>query len=433
MARVQASPVQVILALGAYFAVQVATIYAVAAPVDGVDPFGLTTLLCLWFLHIAALSLGAALVLRSHLVPVSLIAITLAMAMALLVSALVSRAIETEAPHGPLSAVIPGVVVLFPVVLVAARVFDGRFWAGLLLAIPTLALAIQAQTWPTRLLGYPPQPFYSAALPGEVPEEARVRLDIEGLYLAQGDLMERDLAALAPQREGVVDVYVLFVAGHAYESVFLSEIEAASAIVARSLDAEGRVVRLANSIREPEKYALATKRNLAAALAAIRDRMDPEEDLAFVYLTSHGGNDRFDTSFWEAGLSALTASDLAAVLGDSGLTNLIVMISACHSGSFIDDLEAPDRLIMTAAAADRQSFGCKDGNDWTWWGRAFFETGLSASADFRIAFETATTAVARWEAEAGYPASQPQMVLGRRIADRLDALTASLEAPEGAD
>ncbi len=50
------------------------------------------------------------------------------------------------------------------------------------------------------------------------------------------------------------------------------------------------------------------------------------------------------------------------MIDESGLTNLIVVVQACYSGSFVDNLAAPDRMVITAAAADRTSFGCASEN-----------------------------------------------------------------------
>jgi hypothetical protein len=237
--------------------------------------------------------------------------------------------------------------------------------------------------------------------------------------------MRREIDGLAPERPGVVDVYGLFLAGYAHQSVFLTEIEAGSSIFARAHGAEGRILRLANSIREPERHPLATRRNLRAALDALAARMDPEEDIALLYLTSHGSPDSLSLDFWQAGIRSLTAGEFAEALAESGLKNAVIVISACRSGSFIDDLEAPDRIIVTAASANRNSFGCADGNDWTWWGRAFFEEGLAVNRDFRVAFAAAEKAVAAWETAEGQRPSHPQMWVGEALGRRLDAMMAA--------
>ena len=43
-------------------------------------------------------------------------------------------------------------------------------------------------------------------------------------------------------------------------------------------------------------------------------------------------------------------------------------------------------MVITAARADRTSFGCADENDFTYFGRAFFNEALPASGSFFEAF-----------------------------------------------
>ena len=45
----------------------------------------------------------------------------------------------------------------------------------------------------------------------------------------------------------------------------------------------------------------------------------------------------------------------------SGARYRIVIISACYSGAFTPVLANISTLVITAAAADRPSFGCEDG------------------------------------------------------------------------
>jgi hypothetical protein len=47
-------------------------------------------------------------------------------------------------------------------------------------------------------------------------------------------------------------------------------------------------------------------------------------------------------------------------------TKVTIMLSACYSGSFADNLSGPNRVVITAAAADRNSFGCNYREENTW-------------------------------------------------------------------
>jgi hypothetical protein len=159
----------------------------------------------------------------------------------------------------------------------------------------------------------------------------------------------------------------------------------------------GHTIALANDRTDPFRRPLASKANLTRALAALGSRMNPDRDIAVLYLASHGGPEVFALTFREAGTTDLTAQEFRGMLDASGIRNMVVVISACHSGSFIDDIQAPDRLVITAAAADRSSFGCGDNVEWTWFGDALFNHALRDTHDFRVAFGAAKTLITAWE------------------------------------
>ena len=155
------------------------------------------------------------------------------------------------------------------------------------------------------------------------------------------------------------------------------------------------------------------------------DATTDQEDVAFLFLASHGGEDVFSLSFPEAGTTNLTAEEFRRMLEDSGIGPAVIVVSACHSGSFIDDIAAPDRLIITAARGDRTSFGCRDGAEWTEFGQSFFDLGLRAERDPRRAFPLAAEDVARKEAADGLTQSLPQISEGTEVGAVLDRLLAA--------
>ncbi|WP_158637212.1 hypothetical protein [Arenimonas daejeonensis] len=111
--------------------------------------------------------------------------------------------------------------------------------------------------------------------------------------LAANAALDRDLAALAPQRPGHIDLYVLGVAGDGSEEVFRNEVLHLENLAARRLDAAGRVLVLANHDNLPVQrpLPLASEASLRRALAGIGATMDPDEDVLLLYLSSHGTED----------------------------------------------------------------------------------------------------------------------------------------------
>jgi hypothetical protein len=248
-------------------------------------------------------------------------------------------------------------------------------------------------------------------------------IDVEALYAAQDRLMGEQVAALAPESPGETDVFALALGGTADQSVFLTEVESVSGILDVQYGTGPRTLKLANSHDHPTRYPMANRANLARALAEIGSRQGPE-DLAFLFLTSHGHEDEFALDFPEAGTSSLTARDFRLMLDDSGIGAAVIVLSACFSGSFIDDITAPDRLVITAAREDRTSFGCRDGAEWTEFGESFFDRALRGEADPRKAFTLAAEDVARKEATDGLTPSLPQIAEGDEIGAVLDRVLA---------
>jgi hypothetical protein len=291
-----------------------------------------------------------------------------------------------------------------------------RHWlrAGLVMSVVFLA----TQELVTRYFGVD-ELYYFA----EAEAEGYVPVDVEALYAAQDRLMAGQIAALQPQVPGVPEVFALALGGTADQSVFLSEVESVSALLAGQYGSGARTLRLANSSKHPTRYPLANRANLARGLAAIGDRRGAE-DVAFVFLTSHGREDEFALDFYEAGTTNLTAHDFAQMLEASGIGPAVIVVSACFSGSFIDEIAAPDRLIITAARGDRSSFGCRDGAEWTEFGQSFFDLALRAERDPRKAFAIAAEDVARKEAIDGLTQSLPQINEGAEIGAVLDRVLA---------
>jgi len=292
-----------------------------------------------------------------------------------------------------------------------------RQWmrAGLVMAVVFLGTKEVALRWFSvdELYVFPDAAFADQYTP----------VDVEALYAAQGRLMGQQVATLALQVPGETDVFALALGGTADQSVFLTEVESVSAILEAQYGAGTRTLRLANSHDHPTRYPMANRANLSRALHEIGARQGPE-DVAFLFLTSHGGEDVFSLSFYEAGTKDMTAQDFVKMLEESGIGPAVIVLSACHSGSFIDEIAAPDRLIITAARGDRTSFGCRDGAEWTEFGESFFDRALRDEPDPRKAFPLAAEDVARKEAADGLTSSLPQMVEGVEIGPVLDRLLA---------
>ena len=250
--------------------------------------------------------------------------------------------------------------------------------------------------------------------------------DTEMVYAAQPGLLADQVTRLRPGEAGQVELFALLGAGYPHESVFRREVEAVAGLLAERFAAADRVLRLVNSDADTKTYPLLNRVNLAAGLAALAEVMD-NEDILFLFLTSHGHVDLFSTQFPNVITRDLTPRDVARSLDKAGIGRAIIVVSACYSGSFAEALAGPERLVLTAADADSSSFGCNDKNQWTDWGRAFFDVALRETRDPRKAARMAQASVADSEARDGLEPSSPMILEGENMGAILDRWLSDLE------
>ncbi|SDH56445.1 Uncharacterized conserved protein [Pseudomonas flavescens] len=275
--------------------------------------------------------------------------------------------------------------------------FDGHFANGRFHGEGTLTLADGSRQQGTWQRGLRVRDENGQALPDP----------LEIGLLKQGELLDQAIAALpasTPRRE----LYALTLAGDGKQSVFLREADYVADLLAGRFSAYGRIT-LANHRDHLADRPLATRENLRRAVRAIAERSGPE-DLVFIYLTSHGSRGHeLNLDQPRLQLADLPADELATLLRPLADRHKVVVISACYSGGFIPALKDDNTLLMTAARADRVSFGCSEEADFTYFGRALFAEALQHTDDLRRAFDLASTAVAEREKADGFEPSEPQI------------------------
>lgn len=253
--------------------------------------------------------------------------------------------------------------------------------------------------------------------------------------LAEQRRLHAALDALQPQRRGTIDAYVVAVALDS-DPVFGREAREAGRVLARRYDAEGRTITLAGPDGRSAGLPKGSLTSLTLALARIAELMDPAEDVLVLYSTSHGAPAGLAYHDGDSGFGILAPSRLGLLLGELGIRRRILLLSACHSGVFVPFLSSPDTVIVTAASADRTSFGCRAENDWTYFGDALVNNALRKPQPLANAAEEARTMIAGWESGSGLEPSQPQVVFGNAVDSWLPSLEArmprSATSPVGA-
>ncbi|MBX9764969.1 MAG: peptidase C13 [Pseudomonadaceae bacterium] len=258
----------------------------------------------------------------------------------------------------------------------------------------------------------------------------------EGL-LEQGRLLDEAIAQL-PASTAAIDLYAMTVAGDGKQSVFMREADYVGNLLQTRFAAHGRLT-LINHRDHLATRPMATSASLGRSFQALAERSGAE-DLIFIYLTSHGSaQHELHIDQPRLQLADLPASELASLLTPLKDRYKVLVISACYSGGFIPELQDEKTLVITAARADRVSFGCSEENDFTYFGRALFAEALQETDDLQRAFELAKASVAAREKSDGFEPSEPQIwpakaVLAQWQTWRAEqAQTAPADSPPTAD
>lgn len=274
--------------------------------------------------------------------------------------------------------------------------------------------------------------WWSASQEIAAPFPRPPRLDVEAAWERQPAMVAKAVAGLAPSRPGVPEVYVVGAATYSGQDVFKREVSTARDLMDEHLGGRGRSLLLINHRDTLETVPLANATNLGKVLAGVGRVMDPAKDVLVLFVTSHGSQGLISVDFPRFGFNDLTPQGLAEMLDRSGIKNRVVILSACHSGSFVSALEGRGTLVMTAAHADKTSFGCSNEREWTYFGDALFNHALRTTHALPEAFRLAKDTVAKWETAQKLMPSEPQISMGIDIAVALKAVEQRLDAEKSA-
>jgi peptidase C13-like protein/YcxB-like protein len=355
-----------------------------------------------------------------------------------LLTAFLSLAIPIE-----LAASIFGATVDERLATIAARWSEARLpdrMAALWLALATVVAAVRILRVPTRrwfpatllgiaVVGVPlgvvyreDTLWYPAFDENPAAEFGRfAALRNEDVFYLQPRLLEQQLAALQHGRPGVVDLYFIGVAGYAPQDVFMKEVHSVAQLFEERFDTKGRSLMLINNPATVRETPIASPTSLRLALQRVGEVMDRDEDILFLFITSHGSKGH-ETSFDFSPMrfNPLDPRRLKEMLDGANIRRRVVVVSTCYSGAFVDVLKDERTLVISASAPDKNSFGCTNDAEFTFFGKAYFDEALRRTYSFTEAFDIAKAAIAERERNAHYPGSEPMMFAGDAIRAQLD-------------
>ncbi len=246
----------------------------------------------------------------------------------------------------------------------------------------------------------------------------------------QQTLLNNALASVTGRQANRINVFAVVYAPYA-QSVFVNETEMVSTVLQERFDANGHVVQMVNHPSTVSRLPWATNQNLQASIGAIAEKMDRDQDVLLVYMSSHGGADfKLASANPPLDVAELTPQMLRSMLDAAGVRNRVIAVSACYSGGWIGPLASDTSLVMTAADATHTSYGCGSKSKLTFFGRAMFDEQLRKTYSFEDAFTASVPIIAQREIEGnktdGF--SNPQISVGKDIRAVLTQLQAQLKA-----
>ncbi len=252
----------------------------------------------------------------------------------------------------------------------------------------------------------------------------------EVLFYDQPARIAAAVERLRPTQPGRTSAYFVGFAGDGDPAVFRREAQFASEVFGRRYGTEGRSLLLINDVEDRDSYPLASVSGLSQALKALATRMDPENDVLVLFLTSHGSEDGLEVQNGSLPLAQLAPSDLHEALDTAGIRWRIIVVSACYAGVFLDELKGDTTAVITAADASHTSFGCEEDRDLTWFGEALLKDALPDSTGLEDAFRRASALITQREQAGHETHSNPQLAIGELMKKKLATLESGRPASE---
>lgn len=239
----------------------------------------------------------------------------------------------------------------------------------------------------------------------------------EKMLYNQHALLDAQLANItARDNSNSPHLYLVSVAGYGSQNVFMREALQVKTLFDERFGTTNSSLVLINNPETVNQYSLATVTAIQRSLINIGRKMNKENDILFLFMTSHGAKDyRFSMTMWPYTLNDMTPDVLLGILDTAGIKNRVIVVSACYSGGFVPKLANENTLVMSASRDDRNSHGCSHEAEWTFFGKAYFDEALRNTRDFEEAFAKAKEAIHQREESGKLTHSEPQIAVGEKI------------------
>jgi hypothetical protein len=207
----------------------------------------------------------------------------------------------------------------------------------------------------------------------------------------------------------------VLVAGDGSLPVFDNAVDRMDALLRRSGTPESDIHRLsaARSVLAQPGVQVATRAHVLDAVANLHPAYG---QACFVFITSHGAH---GPGVYLSPWTEFVPPDQLDVALQAGCGDAptVAVVSACYTGDFAQaPMARANRIVLTAARADRPSFGCGAGRELAWYDQCLLGTLAARPATWPDVIADTDACITRLETKAGEPASDPQSAVGQSVA-----------------
>ena len=243
---------------------------------------------------------------------------------------------------------------------------------------------------------------------------------VEDVLYNQGLRLAKMIGEIDYENPNAIEMYFVGIAGDGSEGVFRREVQTIRNIFDESYETKNKSAVLINSNVTYQDIPLATSTSIEAMLQGVSAKMDAENDILFIYFTSHGSKD-FNFALAQDGLALkdLSAKRMGEIVRGLPIKHKVIVVSSCYAGGYLDAVKDDTSLVIVASSADKASFGCADAREMTYFGEAFFKDALANSSSFIEAFDRSRSIVRGREAKENVEHSIPLIFKPNAIVDHL--------------
>ena len=234
----------------------------------------------------------------------------------------------------------------------------------------------------------------------------------DALLAAQVSNADESFAKEPPPRL----IYAGF-AMHSQSKAFRSDVLTTEKI-ALIADPSAVIFKLGNpAMGQAADWPFATSENIEKVLKKIGNLARPQDKVMLLFST-HGNVDLLGINFSARDYSSVNSAFINTAAAALRGKQVLMVLSACHSGSFLKPLGGPTRIVIAAAAADKSSFGCQFQSTNTYFIEALFNQSEVRERSITQLMDIAKVDVDRREKKQKLsPPSLPDLLIGAGAKD----------------